>query len=143
MRKGNEEMKRILSALAAAVMLLALLGSLSGCSSLLSAQYNEKGVSHFLNITIDRSRQREPAGVLDEVSVYLEGLSAEETYFKTKDNQRISVREAVENGMVSFEEWRRYARGTRTQDGFEILLFQNYEIALSSSECIIRPLSQP
>ena len=120
----------------------------AGCASnglvswLFSAQYNENGVSHFLVVTIDEDRPREYMGELDGLPVYMEGLDIEGTNFRSVDAEDIPVKEAIENGLVSLEEWRKYASKTKTEADVEILKFDNYEIAVYSNECIIRPIGR-
>ena len=46
-----------------------------GVPWLFSSQYNEKGVSHFLVITIDKNQSREFVGELDEHKIYVEASS--------------------------------------------------------------------
>ena len=48
--------------------------------------------------------------------------------------------EAFEGNLVSIDEWRKYAREAKTEGNEEILQFENYEIAVTEEECIIRPL---
>ncbi len=120
----------------------------AGCSSnglvsqLFSAQYNENGVSHFLVVTIDENQTREYMGELDGLPVYMEGLDIEGTNFRSVDAEDIPVKDAVANDLVSLEEWRKYASKTKMEADVEILKFDNYEIAVYSNECIIRPIGR-
>lgn len=125
-----------------ALILTALLFTLclfSGCSGIFSPQYNKNGVSNYLNITIDKDQEKTFVAKLDGHDVYIEGLKINETYFKTVDNQRLSVRQVIEEGKVSLEGWRSAAWKTDKEDGIEILGYENYEIAVSDTEVIIRP----
>ncbi len=123
-------------------VLLSLQCLLASCSGIFSPQYNENGVSNYLNITIDKDQEKTFIASLDGHDVYIEGLEIEGTYFKTVDNQRLSVRQVIEEGKVSLEGWRSAAWKTRKEDGIEALLFENYEIDVSDTEAVIRPLSR-
>ena len=130
------------------LLIMATVCLTAGCSSnglvswLFSAQYNENGVSNFLVVTIDENQTREYMGELDGLPIYMEGLDIEGTNFRSVDAEDIPVKDAIENGLVSLEEWRKYASKTKTEADVEILKFDNYEIAVYSNECIIRPIGR-
>ncbi len=130
------------------LLIMATVCLTAGCSSnglvswLFSTQYNENGVSHFLVVTIDENQPREYMGELDGLPIYMEGLDIEGTNFRSVDAEDIPVKDAIENGLVSLEEWRKYASKTKTEADVEILKFDNYEIAVYSNECIIRPIGR-
>ena len=113
-----------------------------GTKWLFSEQYNENGISHFLVITIDKNQSREYVGELDGHRIYVENLNLEETNFRTVNAENMSIKEAIEKKLVSIEEWRKYASKTKTEADVEILKFDNYEIAVYSNECIIRPIGR-
>ena len=102
-------------------------------------QYNSKGVSHFLVVTVDQNKERVKIGRLNEYNVYVEGLS--EYNFRTSDAKNLSVKKAIENNLVSIDEWKKYASSTRKDNDSLILVFDNYEISLTGDECLIRPRS--
>ena len=110
--------------------------------SMFKAQYNSKGISHFLVITIDMDQPKEYLGSLDECRVYIDRLSIEGTNFRTADAKNLSIKEAIEKNLTSLDEWKEYAWNTRKSSDTEILLFENYEIAVNEKECIIRPKSK-
>lgn len=104
-----------------------------------TGQYNSKGVSHFLVVTVDQNKERVKIGRLDDYNVYVEGLS--EYNFRTSDAKNLSVKKAIENNLVSIDEWKKYASSTRKDNDSLILVFDNYEISLTGDECLIRPRS--
>ena len=104
---------------------------------LFTEQYNSNGVSHFLVISIDPNKERTQIGKLDGYNVYVEGLS--EYNFRTIDAKDLSVKKAIEKKLVSIEEWKKYAFSTKKSNDTLILVFENYEIALTGDECLIRP----
>ena len=130
------------------LLIMATVCLTAGCSSnglvswLFSAQYNENGVSNFLVVTIDENQTREYMGELDGLPIYMEGLDIEGTNFRSVDAEDIPVKDAIQNNLVSLEEWRKYASKTKTEADVEILKFDNYEIAVYSNECIIRPIGR-
>ncbi len=105
---------------------------------LFSAQYNENGISHFLVITIDKNQEKEYIGKLENHDVYVEGLQIDETNFRSVDAKNVSIKEAIDNKLVSIDEWRKYAWRVKKDGNIEILRFENYEIVISNSECVIR-----
>lgn len=137
MEKGDKK-KKIFIIISAIVIFLTIAGIV--CAILMyNAQYNSKGVSHFLVITIDPSKEREQIGRLDGYNVYVEGLK--EYNFRTFDAKDLSVKEAIEKNLVSIDEWKKYAFSTRKDNDSLILVFENYEISLTGDECLIRPRS--
>ena len=113
-----------------------------GINWLFSEQYNEKGISHFLVITIDENQPREYVGDLDGHRIFIENLNLEETNFRTVNAENMSIKEALEKKLVSIEEWRKYAWEIKKDGDAEILQFENYEIAIAYDDCVIRPLSR-
>ena len=113
-----------------------------GINWLFSEQYNEKGISHFLVITIDKNQPRVYVGDLDGHRIFIENLNLEETNFRTVNAENISIRDAIENNLVSIKEWKKYAWKVKKDGDSEILQFENYEIVITYDECIIRPLAR-
>ena len=109
---------------------------------LFSSQYNKKGVSHFLVVTIDRSQPREYIGKLKNHRIYIENLNIEETNFRNINAENVSIKKAIEEELVSIEEWKKYAWKITNEGDAEILKYDNYEIACAYDDCIIRPLSK-
>ena len=113
-----------------------------GIKWLSSEQYNEKGISHFLVVTIDKNQPREYVGELDGHRVFIENLNIEETNFRTVNAENMSIKEAIEKKLVSIKEWKKYAWKIKKDGDAEILQFENYEIAIAYDDCIIRPLTR-
>ena len=107
-----------------------------------SAQYNSKGVSSLLNITIDENQQKEFVGKLDGYNIYVEGLKIDELYFIAFNDEQIPLKDAIDNELVSVKDWRKKARKTIKDGDAEILRYENYEIAIAYDDCIIRPISK-
>ena len=128
--------------LTALSLILVCVLSMVGCNWIYDAQYNEHGVSHFLVITIDEGQPKECVGELDAHSVFVEKLDMQGTYFISVADEHISIKEAIENKLVSINEWKKYARKTIKDADTEILQFENYEIAITQDECVIRPRTQ-
>ena len=127
-------------------IIIAILIILIACSGkivrwLFAQQYNSKGISHFLVITLDNEQQKEYVGKLEEHDVYIEGLNIAETNFRTINAENLSIKDAIESKLVSIEDWKKYALRITEEESGEILKFENYEILVTSEECIIRPLT--
>ena len=108
---------------------------------LFSQQYNKNGVSHFLVISIDKDRPREYVGELENHKIYVENLKLEETTFRNIKAKSVSIKEALEKELVSIDDWKKYARNVINVEDTDIMQYENYEIACSDNDCIIRPLS--
>ena len=138
-------MKKIVIGLIIAIILI-IVGVICffsfGINWLFSEQYNEKGISHFLVITIDKNQPREYVGELEGHGVFVENLNIEETNFRTVNAENMSIKEAIENNLVSIEEWKKYAWKIKKEGDAEILQFENYEIVITYNDCIIRPLAR-
>ena len=109
---------------------------------LFSTQYNEKGISHFLVVTIDRNQPREFLGELDNHRIYIENLNIQETNFRNVKAENVSIKKAIAEKLVSIAEWKKYAWKIKKDGDLEILEYDNYEIACAYDDCIIRPLSR-
>ena len=140
--------KPIILIISAAFLIAGIICLGSRCSPknlvqwMFSAQYNEKGISHFLVITIDENQPKEYIGKLEEHNIYVEKLNIGETNFRSVDAKNVSIKDAVENDLVSIEDWKKYSRAIKVDGDTEILRYENYEIAISSEECIIRPITK-
>ena len=113
-----------------------------GCKWMYDAQYNENGVSHFLVITIDESQPKEYVGELENHSIYVEKLKLDELYFITVKAENISLSEAIIKKVVSIGDWRKSAWNIVKDGNVEILRYENYEIAVTNSDCTIRPITK-
>ena len=128
------------------ILIVAIIGviciSTFGIKWLFSEQYNDKGISHFLVITIDKNQPREYIGELEGHRVFIENLNLEGTNFRTVNAENMSIKEAIENNLVSIKEWKKYDWKVKKEGDSEILQFENYEIVITYDECIIRPLAR-
>ncbi len=127
-------------------IIIAILVILIACSGkivrwLFAQQYNSKGISHFLVITLDNEQQKEYVGKLEEHDVYIEGLNIAETNFRTINAENLSIKDAIESNLVSIEDWKNYALRITEEESGEVLKFENYEILVTTGECVIRPLT--
>ena len=104
-------------------------------------QYNSHGISHFLVITIDPEQEKEYIAELENHKVYIDKLSIEGTNFRTFDAENLSIKDAIENNLVSIADWRKYAWKLKQEGDAEIYQYENYEILVTSDECVIRPLN--
>ena len=122
------------------MLILVAAGGMGLIRWLFAEQYNSKGVSHFLVITIDETQPREFIGKLEDHDVYIERLDIDGTVFRSVKAENITLNEAFEGNLVLIDEWRKYARKRKTEGNEEILQFENYEISVTEEECVIRPL---
>lgn len=109
---------------------------------LFSSQYNNNGVSHFLVITIDENQPKEYVGELDGHRIYIEKLKLDETNFRNIAAENVSIKKAIEEKLISIEEWKKYAWKIQKDGDAEVLKYDNYEITCTFDNCIIRPLSK-
>ena len=109
---------------------------------LFSSQYNKNGVSHFLVVTIDENQPREYMGELDGHRIYVENFNLKETNFRNVNAENVSIKKAINEKLVSIEEWKKYAWKIDKDGDAEVLKYDKYEIACAHDDCIIRPLSK-
>ncbi len=124
------------------LIIMLILGIKPFISWLFTKQYNSKGISHFLVITIDKNQPKEYIGKLEDYDIYVEKLKLDELNFRSVDAKNVPLKDAIENKLVSIEDWRKYARKTRKEGDIEILQNENYEIAISDKDCLIRPITK-
>ena len=110
-------------------------------TSMFKAQYNSNGISHFLVVTIDGS-QMQYIGDLEGHKVYIEGFNIDETVFRSIKAENVSIKYALENELVSIEDWEKHALSIKKISNDKILKFDNYEIYVNKEICIIRPLTK-
>jgi len=134
--------KKKITIILSVILIIVSIALCFGIDWLFSEQYNKKGISHFLIITVDKDQSKEYIGDLDGYKIYMENLDLEETYFRTINAENISIKETLEKKLVSIDEWKKYAWNIKKENDAEILEFENYEIAIINDECIIRPLSR-
>ena len=106
-----------------------------------SAQYNSKGISSMLVITIDRNQPKEYLGKLDDYDVFIENLNIEGTNFRSIKAENIPIKYALDNDLVIMDDLKNKAWKTIKNDEIEIWQYDAYEIAKSDNELIIRPKS--
>ena len=104
-------------------------------------QYNLRGISNILSVYIDEDREKEYVGKLNGYKIYVENLRVEELNFRTFNAKSISLKDAIDNKLVSIKDFRRGAWYIFKNNDTEILRYESYEIAINKDECIIRPVS--
>lgn len=124
------------------LMVVLTIGITGVIAWMFTEQYNTKGISHFLVITIDENQSKQYIGELDNHRIYIEKLNIEGTNFRTINAENMSIKDAIEKELVSIEDWKRYAWKIKNNGDTEILQYENYEIAVLNDECIIRPLTK-
>ena len=132
----------IISGIILFIVILLLLASNHIINWLFSSQYNDNGVSHFLVVTIDKSQPREYVGELDGHRIYVEKFNLDETNFRNIDAENVPIKKAIEEKLVSIADWKKYALKIEKDGDTEILKYDNYEMACTYDDCIIRPLSK-
>lgn len=121
------------------ISIICVVGLISIIPWLFDAQYNSNGISHFLVVTIDKGVPKTLVGELEDHDVYIENMNIDETNFRSIEAKNVSVKEAIEKNLTSIEEWEKYAWRVKKDGENKILKFDNYEIAITKDECIIRP----
>lgn len=106
-----------------------------------NTQYNSRGISNILSVYIDKDREKEYVGKLNGYKIYVENLRVEELNYRTFNENTISLKDAINNKLVSINDWRRGAWYIFKNNDTEILRYESYEIAINNNECIIRPVS--
>ena len=106
-----------------------------------NTQYNLRGISNILSVYIDKNREKEYVGKLNGYKIYVENLRVEELNYRTYNEKSISLKDAINNKLVSIKDWRRGAWYIFKDNDTEILRYESYEIAITKNECIIRPVS--
>lgn len=102
---------------------------------LLYGGYNEKGVSKYLNITIDNNCEKKLQGEADGYRVYSDNLS--EIYFINKNAEQISLKEALESQQITVEDMLSVCKKRKDGNYYG----ENYMITLKEEQCIISPKS--
>jgi len=110
--------------------------------SMFAEQYNSKGISSLLNITIDEKQPKEYIGKLENYNIYVEKLKIDELYFISINNKHISLKVAIDEELVSVKDWRKKAWNIKKDGNIEILQYENYEIAIDDNDCVIRPITR-
>ncbi len=119
-----------------------IVGIAGGIFWMFTEQYNIKGISHTLVITIDESKPKEYIGKLDNYRIYTEKLNIEETNFRSINAENVSIKDAVDKKLVSIKDWKKHAQNIIKDGDAQILQYENYEIVIAYGDCIIRPISK-
>ena len=110
--------------------------------TMFAEQYNSKGISSLLIITIDEKQPKEYIGKLENYNIYVEKLKIDELYFISVNDKHISLKVAVDEELVSVRDWRKKAWSIKKDGNIEILQYENYEIAIVYDDCVIRPITR-
>lgn len=121
-----------------AILIIGILGIIVYAYNM---QYNLRGISNILSVYIDEDREKEYVGKLNGYKIYVENLRVEELNFRTFNAKSISLKDAIDNKLVSIKDFRRGAWYIFKNNDTEILRYESYEIAINKDECIIRPVS--
>ena len=88
-------------------------------------QYNIRGISNILSVYIDEDREKEYVGKLNGYEIYVENLRIEELNYLTFNDKRVSLKDAIDNELVSIKDWRRGAWYIFNNNGTEILRYES------------------
>ena len=106
------------------------------------SQYNIKGISHFMGITIDESVGKEYQGELGDYKVYTYHLVSDDRMFlSVSTGDGYSIKDALEKNLVSLFDWKCFAKDQATIGEVQILHYENYQIIVADGECIFTPLN--
>lgn len=122
-------------------IIILIVSSIVFVYTMFAEQYNAKGISSLLNITIDEKQPKEYIGELENYNIYVEKLKKDELYFISINNKHIPVKVAVDEELVSVSDWRKKAWDIKKDENIEILQYENYEIAIDDNDYIIRPIT--
>lgn len=134
-------MKKIIIIFISLIIVL-IVGGIAIVFSMFAQQYNSKGISSLLNITIDEKQPKEYIGKLENYNIYVEKLKIDELYFISINNKHISLKDAIDEELVSVKDWRKKAWNIKKDGNIEILQYENYEIAIDGNDCVIRPITR-
>ena len=122
-------------------IIILIVSSIVFVYTMFAEQYNSKGISSLLNITIDEKQPKEYIGELENYNIYVEKLKKDELYFISINNKHIPVKVAINEELVSVSDWRKKAWKIKKDGNIEVLQYENYEIAIDDNDCIIRPIT--
>lgn len=130
----------IIAIIISVVIMLFLIG---GIIKLFDLQYNLKtGISNYVGVTYDASREMEWVGKSEHYQVYVDGLKLEDCYLIKMDASTMTLTEAVQEGWITVDDLTRKAWNVYQNDNGTVYAFENYEIVVEGDTCIIRPLSK-
>ena len=124
------------------LIIVLIVGGIGIVFTMFSEQYNSKGISSLLNITIDEKQPKEYIGKLEKYNIYVEKLKIDELYFISINNKHISLKVAIDEELVSVRDWIKKAWNIKKDGNIEILQYENYEIAIDDNDCVIRPITR-
>ena len=110
--------------------------------TMFTEQYNSKGISSLLIITIDEKQPKEYIGKLEKYNIYVEKLKIDELYFISINAKQVSLKVAIDEELASVRDWRKKAWNIKKDGNIKILQYENYEIAIAYDDCIIRPITR-
>jgi hypothetical protein len=134
--------KKKITIILSVILIIVSIALCFGIDWLFSEQYNKKGISHFLIITVDKDQPKEYIGDLDGYKIYVENLRVEELNYRTFNAKFIMFKDALDKKLTSINDWKKGAWYIFKENDTEILRYESYEIAISKKECIIRPISK-
>ena len=105
------------------------------------SQYNTRGISHFMIVSEAPEQEKALIGYVSESPVYVEGFDPNELYFVTANSNKILVKEALSKKWVKPIDWEKHAYSVTQNGDTKILLFDDYEIAVTGNEYLVRPKS--
>ncbi|MBQ9853578.1 MAG: hypothetical protein IJO57_00910 [Bacilli bacterium] len=124
------------------LIIISIVGGIVIVFAMFTEQYNSKGISSLLIITIDEKQPKEYIGKLENYNIYVEKLKIDELYFISVNNKQVSLKVAIDEELASVRDWRKKAWNIKKDGNIEILQYENYEIAIAYDDCIIRPITR-
>ena len=124
------------------LIIVLIVGGIGIVFTMFAEQYNSKGISSLLNITIDEKQPKEYIGKLEKYNIYVEKLKIDELYFISINNKHIPLKVAIDEELVSVRDWIKKAWNIKKDGNIEILQYENYEIAIDDNDCVIRPITR-
>ena len=124
------------------LIIVLIVGGIGIVFTMFAEQYNLKGISSLLNITIDEKQPKEYIGKLEKYNIYVEKLKIDELYFISINNKHIPLKVAIDEELVSVRDWIKKAWNIKKDGNIEILQYENYEIAIDDNDCVIRPITR-
>ena len=123
------------------LIIVLIVGGIGIVFTMFAEQYNSKGISSLLNITIDEKQPKEYIGKLEKYNIYVEKLKIDELYFISINAKQVSLKDAIDEELVLVRDWRKKAWNIKKDGNIEILQYENYEIAIDDNDCVIRPIT--
>jgi len=132
----------ILISMIISLTIILIVSGIATIFMMFAEQYNSKGISSLLIISIDTNQPKEYIGKLEDYDIYIEKLNKDELYFISINNDHISLETAIDKELVSVSDWKNKAWNIKKDKNTEILQYENYEIAINDKECVIRPITK-